>query len=439
VNDVVRRELALWVGSWDESLTYDAGQLEALVKDLEVIACCSRGRVVDDDGYADWGAVARFAVMAAGEGIRAVLTRCAREVSPGEGEYVKGAVDEGLDCSLTFVEGRCYRPLNRVDLNLAAVEELAALPGLGPVTARRLVACRRRWGGIRQLEDVLRVKGISRRSLERFAPLVRLGPEERRAGLSTDALRAFRRDPCMPTFIALLRELDGGISVARPLPPRAGGDVAGWVVEEVRRIAELASRRPAPGAGPEGFLPAELARRAVARADRARELAGQAVTDASAVCLLDDTAYVEFVLRLLQGAQQRIRVTMFFMAGGGPKRHPADKFLEELARAAARGVDVRVILDIDRDDDVYGSRYINRAAHDYLAAHGVRVVFDRPERLTHSKVICVDGRCAVVGSHNWTAGSFYLYDDKSLFVESPAVVERLCGRFDELWREYGGQ
>ena len=58
----------------------------------------------------------------------------------------------------------------RIDVNAADVEELQRLPGIGPVTASRIVAQR----PFASLDDLLSVRGIGPKTLERLVPLVRL-------------------------------------------------------------------------------------------------------------------------------------------------------------------------------------------------------------------------------------------------------------------------
>jgi len=48
----------------------------------------------------------------------------------------------------------------RVDLNRATAAELDALPGIGPVLARRIVEHRERFGPYRRVQDLLDVPGI---------------------------------------------------------------------------------------------------------------------------------------------------------------------------------------------------------------------------------------------------------------------------------------
>ena len=62
--------------------------------------------------------------------------------------------------------------IGRVDLNRASVEELDRLPGVGPVLAHRIVEHRRRQGRIREVDELLAVRGIGPRLIERLRPHV---------------------------------------------------------------------------------------------------------------------------------------------------------------------------------------------------------------------------------------------------------------------------
>ena len=66
-------------------------------------------------------------------------------------------------------------PTAALDLNLASAEELDALPGIGPVLARRIIETRRHSGPFDSAEDLLRVRGIGPRLLERLRPRIRIG------------------------------------------------------------------------------------------------------------------------------------------------------------------------------------------------------------------------------------------------------------------------
>jgi competence protein ComEA len=63
-----------------------------------------------------------------------------------------------------------------VILNLATAEELQRLPGIGPKKAQAILALRQRMGRFRQIEDLMKVKGIGRATVKRLRPKVRIDP-----------------------------------------------------------------------------------------------------------------------------------------------------------------------------------------------------------------------------------------------------------------------
>ncbi len=48
-----------------------------------------------------------------------------------------------------------------LNLNTATPQQLEALPGIGPVLAKRIVDFRQRKGGFRKVEELLAIPGIS--------------------------------------------------------------------------------------------------------------------------------------------------------------------------------------------------------------------------------------------------------------------------------------
>lgn len=53
----------------------------------------------------------------------------------------------------------------KVDLNQATRNELEAIPGIGPSLAGKIILERNRRGGFRTLEDLLKIRGIGRKTL----------------------------------------------------------------------------------------------------------------------------------------------------------------------------------------------------------------------------------------------------------------------------------
>jgi competence protein ComEA len=61
-----------------------------------------------------------------------------------------------------------------VSLNKAGSRELERLPGIGPVMAERILAYRRECGRFRSVDDLIRVRGVGPKTLEKIRPYLRL-------------------------------------------------------------------------------------------------------------------------------------------------------------------------------------------------------------------------------------------------------------------------
>ena len=62
-----------------------------------------------------------------------------------------------------------------LDLNRATAQDLTQLPGVGEVIARRIIDFREEHGPFKRVEDLMKVKGIGEKSLEKIRPYVRVG------------------------------------------------------------------------------------------------------------------------------------------------------------------------------------------------------------------------------------------------------------------------
>ena len=59
-----------------------------------------------------------------------------------------------------------------LNLNTATLEQLDALPGIGPVLAGRIIEFREKRGGFRRVEELLAIPGISERKWQELRKLV---------------------------------------------------------------------------------------------------------------------------------------------------------------------------------------------------------------------------------------------------------------------------
>ncbi len=73
---------------------------------------------------------------------------------------------------------KVYHVHNTLDLNKATIEELVALPDIGPVLAQRILDYRTEHGYFRAIEELDTVPGIGPKTLEKLRPYLRIGPTD---------------------------------------------------------------------------------------------------------------------------------------------------------------------------------------------------------------------------------------------------------------------
>jgi hypothetical protein len=289
-----------------------------------------------------------------------------------------------------------------VDVNRAGQQSLESLPRVGAAKASAILRDRRAHGYFASLEEfIARVDGLGPSAEQALRYVTRFDVP---VGVSPVV-----EDPGMRLSNSLRRALDSFATV----------ELGDRLLRLLESVLSVTSRSPHP----------DTAQRRP-RSLNALNLGPQA--DAGFVGVLEGTAYYEQLPEFLRAASTSIKVAMFHAAFPGPN-HPTKLLLDELIAAKARGVDVRVVLDRDRETDPYMSTVINTKAQRYLEDHGVECRFDKEDVLLHSKYVILDEKLCVLGSHNWSAGSYSQFDDLSFVVESPEMAAALVARFEQLW------
>ena len=85
------------------------------------------------------------------------------------------SAESGFLVTTAAGEDFSYETPEPLDLNTAAAEELAQLPGIGEVLAERIVTYREEHGPFTSAEELLNVSGIGEKKLEALLPEVTVG------------------------------------------------------------------------------------------------------------------------------------------------------------------------------------------------------------------------------------------------------------------------
>ena len=125
---------------------------------------------------------------------------------------------------------------------------------------------------------------------------------------------------------------------------------------------------------------------------------------------------------LMRGCRDTLDICVFTIAD--------DRLTEAILDCHARGVQVRVVSDNDKQHD--SGSDINR-----LRARGVQVRVDDAPSHMHHKFALFDGRVLANGSFNWTR-SATRDNDENLVVSDDANLVRVFGlQFGKLWQQFG--
>jgi phosphatidylserine/phosphatidylglycerophosphate/cardiolipin synthase-like enzyme len=137
---------------------------------------------------------------------------------------------------------------------------------------------------------------------------------------------------------------------------------------------------------------------------------------AIATCFAPEENCNAFAADAVNGAEREILVSAYSLTTGSG-------IPEALARAAQRGVDVRVIADRTTPCGRY-------AGVDLIVRAGASVWIDGGVRIAHAKAMVIDGKVTLVGSMNWSKGAALNSENLNLVV-SPEVAET----YAEHWRQ----
>lgn len=419
-----------YIFDWDSSLKWQEtkNELPAAREILKNLAFHNGGNIYYDKPLAR-DIEESYLIDTVEDAIGKVMHLYADSIEYREGEYYFSPVDTrcpGFD----FLEGGELLP--RVNINTAGAGELKKLPDIGPVTIERILAYREEHGDFKTGADMCRIQGIGEKTFEKISPMITVDKQSSLTFLSP-ALLQFKNDPSFKNYIRLLKSSRGAFTFDGTL---IAGTTKTIIIRELKKIEEYIGGSGYPDYGKYHHVRASKIMADYEIARRADALAGEYSTGLNGAALIDDSNYMYFVNKALAAAKKRVYIAMFFMRFEKEGKYPTDIMMDELVRCKQRGVEIKIILDKDAEGDCYGSRIINKNAYDFFKEQGIDVTYDFEGEVTHSKVVIIDDTHVIVGSHNWTAGSFFAYDDKSLYIESPGLNRLATDRFLKNWHKF---
>ena len=121
---------------------------------------------------------------------------------------------------------------------------------------------------------------------------------------------------------------------------------------------------------------------------------------------------------------------MFFIRYRNRPGFPATDILELLAAARKRGVEIKILLETSSARNITRS---NQWAAAYLAKNDITVRFHPVYPIMHTKLVVIDGKTTILGSHNWTMGAMEANVESSVLIRSEQASEKYLSYFQKLF------
>lgn len=146
------------------------------------------------------------------------------------------------------------------------------------------------------------------------------------------------------------------------------------------------------------------------------------------IVVIEDHAYLKIVKDLLSHANKSIYVAIFVIKYDIKEYDdPVNQLLYALIDAHKRGLDVKVLVD-----DPTLRSYPDTIS--YLKNNSIEVKLDEKKGVTsHMKIVIIDDKYLVVGSHNWTESALSYNHEYSVLIISKYYAEKARRYFLDLW------
>lgn len=140
------------------------------------------------------------------------------------------------------------------------------------------------------------------------------------------------------------------------------------------------------------------------------------------VILLKDQEYFPALTKAIDDAEKEIIMSFFLFKAGIHSNSYPDILYAHLAKSVQKGVKVIVLLEnTGGRDPVLDNK--NRQTKQILEAKGMKVYLDSPRKTTHTKLVIIDERLVLLGSHNLTNSALKYNNEVSVLINKPNLAK----------------
>ena len=125
------------------------------------------------------------------------------------------------------------------------------------------------------------------------------------------------------------------------------------------------------------------------------------------------------VIAEISKAQKTIDIAMYYLS--------SREIAQELVKAKARNVKVRVVLDKDQETQHYSKSR-------YLIKEGIEARYHTGPGLMHNKFAVIDNAVLITGSFNWTPTADQKNEENLLIMTNKNLIRQYVDRFEYLWK-----
>jgi phosphatidylserine/phosphatidylglycerophosphate/cardiolipin synthase-like enzyme len=137
--------------------------------------------------------------------------------------------------------------------------------------------------------------------------------------------------------------------------------------------------------------------------------------------LLLDSDYCTALLNGINRARSEISLSLYLFRTIENAQGFPEAVLKSLVAAVRRGVRVEAILERNQNADDLSRN--NAETTERLRQGGIRVCLDAPDRQMHTKLVVIDRRYILIGSHNLTQSALKYNHEASVWIDSAPLAE----------------